>query len=80
MAKKTCLCFAELICLVEASGCPPDAECGQELTMAVNFCKNSDVEDEESFVLCVESYFSADCHNCVCDQMADIGHPCSGSQ
>ena len=64
--------------IVEASVCPP--ECGVELIMAVNFCSNSDVEDEESFVHCVESYFSAGCHDCLCDAMADEGYPCSVHQ
>ena len=64
-----------LIFLVRATGCPP--ECGQELIMAVHFCSNSPVEDEESFIQCVESYFSAECHDCLCEAMADEGYPCS---
>ena len=42
--------------------------------MAVHVCSNSSLE--ETFVRCVEGFFSAGCHDCLCDAMAEEGLPC----
>ena len=32
--------------------------------------------DYETFVTCIDANISDDCHDCVCDALADQGTPC----
>ena len=68
-------------CLVRDASVDCPQECGYELLLALDIClRDPDaIADETAFMTCLESKFSDNCHDCLCDALADEGSPCPGS-
>ena len=57
--------------------CPDDLGCADDLTQVADACEfDPSVVDYETFVTCIDANISDDCHDCVCDLLANQGTPC----
>ena len=57
--------------------CPDDLGCSDDFDQVASVCESDpSVVDYETFIACIVSNISDDCHDCVCDLLAFEGNPC----
>ena len=63
--------------MVNDDPCPAEFDCETDLQTALLTCYlDPSVVDEDTLMACFAANLSDDCHDCVCDALADEGLNC----